>query len=256
MDNCWDYNGGESETRMGKALRDGYRDRVFLMTKLDGRTREACTAQLEQSLKRLQTDYVDLAQIHEVIRMEDPERVFRAGGAVEALLDAKKAGKLRFIGFTGHKDPAIHLEMLKTADAHNFTFDTVQMPINVMDAHFKSFERQVLPVALSKGMGVLGMKPMGSGIILKSGAVSALECLRYALTAQSSVMITGCDSIGVLEQAIHAVTTFQPMSQAEIDALLARTAAAAADGRYELFKTSQHFDGTAKNPKWLTSATI
>jgi predicted aldo/keto reductase-like oxidoreductase len=257
LDNCWDYNGGESERRMGKALRDGYRDKAFLMTKLDGRTAKSTSDQLEQSLKRLHTDVIDLVQIHEVIRKDDPERCFAKGGAVEALLAARKAGKLRFIGFTGHKDPAIHLHMLDIARQNNFHFDTVQMPINVLDAHYRSFEHEVLPVANRDGVAVLGMKPMGAGLILESRAASAEECLRYAMSVPGvSVTITGCDSEGVLEQALALAIAFQPMQESERRALLARTASAAQGGKWEQFKTTQQFDGTEQNKRWLTSARI
>jgi len=177
MDNCWDYHDGRSEVRMGKALKDGYRDKVFLMTKIDGRTKKAATEQLDLSLKRLQTDVIDLVQHHEVIRLEDPDRIFAEGGAQEALINAKKAGKIRFIGFTGHKDPLVHLRMLEVAAKRDFCFDTVQMPLNVMDAHFRSFEKQVLPVLVRNGIGVLGMKAMGDGLILKSKTVTPIECL-------------------------------------------------------------------------------
>jgi predicted aldo/keto reductase-like oxidoreductase len=256
LDNCWDYNEGKSEERMGKALRDGYRQRAFLMTKLDGRTRDSAAQQLEQSLARLQTDVIDLVQIHEVIRMADAERCFAAGGAMEALLAAKKAGKLRFIGFTGHKDPAIHLHMLRIGLAHGFTFDTVQMPINVMDAHFRSFQKDVVPVCLEHKIGVLGMKSMGDGILLKSGAVSPRECLRYALSAPTSVVITGCESVEILQQAIDVGTHFTPLTASEKAALLAKTAPLAKEGKFELFKTSAQFDGTAQNPKWLERAEL
>lgn len=256
FDNCWDYNEGKSEERMGKALRDGYRQRVFLMTKLDGRTAKAATAQLEQSLKRLQTDVIDLVQVHEVIRMNDPERSFAPDGIIGALQAAKKAGKLRFIGFTGHKDPAIHLHMLDTAKHAGFEFDTVQMPLNVMDAHFKSFEASVLPVLQQRGIGVLGMKSMGSGDILKSGVVTAEECLRYSLSLPTSVVITGIDSRQVLEQALKLGRDFVPLSTSERASLLARTKDAAAKGEHELFKTASKYDGTAKHPKWLEGAEI
>ena len=256
MDNCWDYNEGKSEERMGKALKDGYREKAFLMTKLDGRTKKAAAEQLEQSLKRLGTDHIDLVQVHEVIRMTDPGRTFEAGGCMEALLEAKKAGKLRFIGFTGHKDPEIHLAMLKAADDHNFKFDTVQMPLNVMDAHYKSFEKKVLPVLVQKNIGVLGMKAMGSGIILKSGAVQAMECLHYAMNLPTSVVITGCDTMGILDQAIQAALTFKPLPPAEVTALLERTKSFAEKGEFEKFKTSEMFDGTTTNPKWLETAKI
>jgi aryl-alcohol dehydrogenase-like predicted oxidoreductase len=256
MDNSWDYNGGKSEERMGKALRDGYRQKVFLMTKVDGRTKDSATAQLDQSLERLQTDVIDLVQIHEVIRDSDPAACFAPGGCVEALVAAKKAGKLRYIGFTGHKDPHIHLAMLQAADDHHFAFDTLLMPLNVMDAHFRSFEKLVLPVALSKGMGVLSMKPIGGGFILDSKTVSAVECLQYALNLPTSVVITGCDSMGVLEQAIHTVVHFQPMTNEQVADLLGRTREAAMTGQYEKFKTSEHFDTTAKHPEYLRSASM
>ena len=161
LDNCWDYNGGQSEIRMGKALLDGYRKKAFLMTKIDGQTKQAATQQLEESLRRLQTDHIDLLQFHEVIRETDPARILGPGGGMEAVLEAKKQGKVRYIGFTGHKSPDIHLKMLETAFAHQFTFDAVQMPLNVMDAHYNSFEKKVLPVLVKHGIGVLGMKPMG-----------------------------------------------------------------------------------------------
>jgi predicted aldo/keto reductase-like oxidoreductase len=256
LDNCWDYHDGQSEERMGKALTDGYRGRAFLMTKLDGRTKQAAAEQLDQSLRRLGTDTIDLVQIHEVIRPTDPARCFAPGGCIEALLDAKKAGKLRFIGFTGHKDPDIHLAMLKAADEHGFAFDTVQMPLNVMDAHYRSFEKMVLPVLVQKGIGVLGMKCMGSGIILESKTVSAVDCLHYAMNLPTSVVITGCDSMGVLEQAISAALSFERMQPAQVTALLDKTRGAARDGRFERFKTSTQFDGTHKHPEWLEKASI
>jgi predicted aldo/keto reductase-like oxidoreductase len=253
MDNSWDYNDGDgaSETRMGKALRDGYRDKVFLMTKVDGRTKKEAAKQLDESLRRLQTDHLDLLQLHEVIRMEDPDRAFADGGAIEALKEAKQAGKCRYLGFTGHKDPAIHLRMLETAAKHDFHFDTVQMPLNVMDAHFRSFEHQVLPKLIEQGIGVLGMKSMGSGVILKSKVVKPVECLRYALTLPTSVVITGIDSMEILDQAIEAAKTFKPMTQEEVASLLARTAEVAREGKFELFKTTMEFDSTAQHPQWL-----
>jgi aryl-alcohol dehydrogenase-like predicted oxidoreductase len=251
MDNSWDYNDGRSEIVMGKALRDGYRQKVFLMTKLDGRTKEAAARQIEESLKRLQTDRIDLLQIHEVIRMEDPDRCFADNGAIHALLDARKAGKIRFIGFTGHKDPAVHLRMLEIAAQNGFRFDTVQMPLNVLDAHFRSFEKQVLPVLVREQIGVLGMKSMGDGIILKSKAATPVQCLHYAMNLPTSTVITGIDSMEVLDQALKAVSTFNPMNAEVVRKLLASTAEAARKGRYELFKTSDEFDGTARNPQWL-----
>jgi predicted aldo/keto reductase-like oxidoreductase len=251
MDNSWDYNNGESEIRMGKALRDGYRQKVFLMTKLDGRTKEAAAKQIDESLQRLRTDHVDLIQHHEVIRFEDPDRIFAEGGAHEAVLEAKKSGKTRYIGFTGHKDPHIHLYMLEVAARHGFHFDTAQMPLNVMDAHFRSFQHLVLPELVKQDIGVLGMKSMGDRIILKSGAVTPIECLHYAMNLPTSVVITGIDNMQILDQAIEAAKSFTPMSAAEVKSLLAKTKQAAADGQFELFKTSQHFDSTAEHPEWL-----
>ena len=256
LDNCWDYNEGRSEQWMGQALRDGYRAKVYLMTKLDGRTKEAAALQLEQSLQRLQTDVIDLVQVHEVIRPEDPARVFAPGGAMEALIAARRAGKIRHIGFTGHKDPDIHLATLRTAFDHGFTFDTVQMPLNVMDVHYKSFAKNVLPVLQQHNIGVLGMKPLGSGILLESKTASATECLHYAMNLPTSVVITGCESVGVLDQALHAAMTFRPLGAEQVNTLLARTAAAGAEGHYEKFKTSRQFDGTAQHPKWLEGAVL
>jgi len=251
MDNCWDYNDGISEVRMGQALRNGYREKVFLMSKMDGRTAEEYNKQLEQSLGRLRTDMIDLVQFHEVIRMEDPDRIFASGGAIEAAVAARKAGKIRYIGFTGHKDPVVHLRMLETAQKHGFHFDTVQMPINVMDAHFRSFTHQVMPVAIQQGIGVLAMKTFGDHFILSSNTVKPIEALHYGLTQPVSVVITGIDSMTILDQALEAARTFKPLSQAEVKSLLDRTQMAASDGKFELFKTTPHFDGTAANPKWL-----
>lgn len=251
IDNCWDYNGGLSEVRVGQALRNGYRQKVFLMTKMDGRTATEYNKQLEQSLGRLQTDMIDLVQFHEVIRMEDPDRIFADDGAIHAAIAARKAGKIRYIGFTGHKDPAVHLRMLEVAQQYGFHFDTVQMPINVMDAHFRSFTHQVMPVALKQGIGVLAMKTFGDAFILKSKTVEPIEALHYGLTLPISVLITGIDSMPILDQAFEAVRTFKPLTDAQVNSLLARTREAAATGKFELFKTTQHFDGTAANPKWL-----
>jgi predicted aldo/keto reductase-like oxidoreductase len=251
LDNCWDYNAGASEVRMGKALRDGFRDKAFLMTKIDGRDSETAARQIDESLRRLQTDRVDLMQFHEVIRMTDAEHVFETGGALEAVRAAQRAGKVRYVGFTGHKSPAIHLKMLDTARAHGFRFDAVQMPLNVMDAHYDSFDRQVLPVLVEQEIGVLGMKPLGDPFVLVSGTVTAVECLHYAMSLPTSVVITGCDSLPVLEQALQAARSFRPLSEAARAALLERTAHAARDGKYELYKTTHHFDGTFQNPQWL-----
>ena len=250
LDNCWDYNGGESEVRMGKALRDGYRQKAFLMTKIDGRNKAAATAQLNESLRRLQTDRIDLLQFHEVIRDSDPDRLF-AEGAMEVVQEAQKAGKVRFIGFTGHKSPDIHLKMLATASRQGFRFDAVQMPLNVMDAHFNSFEKKVLPILTREGVGVLGMKSMGDKVILRSKTATAIECLQYAMNLPTSVVITGCDSVAILQQALNAARSFQPMDSSQVAALLAKTAKAAEAGQFELYKTTHQFDGTVQNPQWL-----
>src|SRR5260370_27296384 len=179
LDNCWDYNDGQSEVRMGKALRDGYRGRAFLMTKIDGRDKKTAAHQIEESLRRLETDHIDLLQFHEIIRTTDPDRIFAAGGAMEAALRAQKTGKIRYIGFTGHKSPDIHLKMLQTAAEHHFRFYSVQMPLNGMDAHYNSFEMKVLPVLVRNDIGVLGMKPMGDHILLESKTATPIECLHH-----------------------------------------------------------------------------
>jgi predicted aldo/keto reductase-like oxidoreductase len=251
MDNSWDYHEGGSEERLGKALKDGYRARAFVMTKVDGRTQQAAAKQIDESLKRLRVEYIDLLQHHEIIRFDDADRIFCDGGAHEAFLAAKEAGKIRYIGFTGHKDPHIHLYMLDVAKRNHFKFDTVQMPINPFDAHFRSFGMNVVPVALEKGAGILGMKSMGSGVILRSGVVTAEECLRYALTLPTSVVITGIDSMEILDQACRVAGEFQPLSDAEMSQILAKTREAARHGHYELFKTTAHFDSTAQKPEWL-----
>ena len=251
MDNCWDYNEGESERRMGKALRDGYRDKVFLMTKIDGRTKKEAARQLDESLDRLGVDHIDLVQHHEILRYEDPHRIFDDEGANAALVEARQSGKLRYIGFTGHKDPHIHLYMREVAASHGFKFDTVQMPLNVMDAHYRSFAKLVVPRLVEQKIGVLGMKSMANGILLKSNTATPIECLHYALSLPTSVVITGIDSLEILDQAFEAVRTFHPMSEQEIEALLAKTAQAASHGKFEPFKTTSLFDGTAQNPAWL-----
>lgn len=251
LDNSWDYHGGASEARVGKALADGYRAKAFVMTKFDSRSRDGAARQIDESLRRLQVDTIDLLQLHEVIRFDDPDRAFAPRGAIEALLEAQRSGKVRYIGFTGHKDPAIHLKMLEVAAAHGVAFDAVQLPLNVMDAHYRSFEREVLPVLLGQGIGVLGMKALGGGHILESGAVTAAECLHYAMNLPVSVVITGCDSMAILRQALHAARTFQPLSPNEVRDLLARTAPVVADGRYEPYKTGTGYDSTSRHPEWL-----
>jgi predicted aldo/keto reductase-like oxidoreductase len=251
FDNCWDYNAGNSEKRMGSALQGGYRNKVFLMSKIDGRDAKTAEQQINESLQRLKTDHVDLMQIHENIRINDADRVFARGGAIEALVAAQKAGKIRFIGFTGHKDPKIHLHMLHVARQHKFHFATVQMPLNVMDAHFESFAHQVVPVAVREGIAILGMKPMGDPFILETKTVTPVECLHYAMNLPTSVVITGIDSDDVLKQDLQAVRDFKPLSQKQVAAILAKTAPVAKNGESEKYKTSGHFDGTHNNPQWL-----
>ncbi len=251
LDNCWDYHDGLSELRMGKALQDGYRKKAFLMTKIDGRTKIAAAKQIDQCLLRLRVEMIDLVQHHEMIRMEDADRVFGEDGAQEAVEAARKAGKIRFVGFTGHKDPQVHLRTLEVAKEHGFRFDTVQMPLNVLDAHFRSFARKVLPELVEQQIGVLGMKSMADGSIFESKAVTAAECLNYALTLPTSVVITGMETLERLDQALKVIEDFKPLSVEEVNAILEKTAKVAAKGEYERFKTGVKFDGTAKHPEWM-----
>jgi aryl-alcohol dehydrogenase-like predicted oxidoreductase len=251
LDNCWDYNEGRSEIRMGKALRDGYREKAFVMTKIDGRSKKEATKQLDESLERLQVECIDLVQHHEILRFEDPHRIFDDEGAHAALVEARQAGKLRYIGFTGHKDPRVHLYMLEVAEQNGFKFDAVQMPLNLMDAHYRSFSKEVVPELVKLNIGILGMKSMANGILLKSNTVTPIECLHYALNLPTSVVITGIDSMEILDQAFDAVSTFHPLSQEELEVLLQKTATAAVTGRFEPFKTTSIFDGTATHPEWL-----
>jgi aryl-alcohol dehydrogenase-like predicted oxidoreductase len=251
LDNCWDYNDGASEVRMGKALSDGYREKAFVMTKIDGRSKKEATKQLEESLHRLRVECIDLVQHHEILRYEDPHRIFAEEGAHAALVEARDAGKIRYIGFTGHKDPRVHLHMLEVADTYGFRFDTVQMPLNLMDAHYRSFAKVVVPALVSRHIGVLGMKSMANGILLKSNTATPIECLHYALNLPTSVVITGIDSMKILDQAFAAIQTFHPLTDEELNGLLAKTASAATTGRFEPFKTTSIFDGTAHNPQWL-----
>jgi predicted aldo/keto reductase-like oxidoreductase len=230
---------------------DGYRQKAFLMTKIDGQTKQAATEQLDESLRRLETDHIDLLQFHEVIRDSYPARIFGERGGMEAVLSARKQGKIRYIGFSGHKSPDIHLKMLQTAFAHQFTFDAVQMPLNVMDAHYDSFEKKVLPVLVKHDVGVIGMKPMGDSVILRSKTASAIECLHYAMNLPTSVVITGCESPAILQQALEAARSFKAMGKDEVAQLLARTASAAGKGEFELYKTTHNFDGTYQHPQWL-----
>lgn len=257
LDNSWDYNGGQSELRMGTALsQGGYRDKAFLMTKIDGRTKISAQQQLDESLQRLKVDHIDLVQFHEILRFDDPDRIFAKDGALEALMAAKQAGKARYIGFTGHKDPRVHLYMLATAERHGFHFDTVQMPLNVMDAHFRSFGHLVLPELVRQQIGVLGMKTFGDGVILKSGvALSPVDMLHFSLNMPTSVVITGIDNEKVLDQAFQAARSFRPMSAEQVAAIADRTRKFAMEGKYELFKTSSYFDTTARHPDFLGGLT-
>ncbi|MDB5310911.1 MAG: Ferredoxin [Gemmataceae bacterium] len=241
LDNAWEYNGGRSEEWMGAAIK-GRRDKVFLMTKVctHGRDKTVAMRQLEESLKRLGTDHLDLWQIHEVIYENDPDLHFAKGGVVEALDEAKKAGKVRFVGFTGHKHPAVHLKML----AHDYPFDAVQMPLNCFDSTYRSFEKQVLPEVTRRGMAALGMKSLGGDAQpVLHGAVTAEEAIRYAMSLPVAVTITGVDSLEVLRQNLAVARDFKPMAPGEMDALRKRCAAVAADGRLELYKSTKMYDG-------------
>jgi aryl-alcohol dehydrogenase-like predicted oxidoreductase len=241
MDNAWDYNEGVSETRMGRALA-GRRDRVFLMTKVctHGRNARVAMRQLEQSLKRLRTDYLDLWQIHEVVYHNEPALHFARGGVVEALDRAKQQGKVRFVGFTGHKDPVIHLAML----AHDFPWDSCQLPLNCFDASFHSFEHRVLPELNRRGIAPIGMKSFGGdGRALKAGVVSPNDALRYAMSLPVATVISGIDSLQVLRQNLAIARAFTPMSDRQRAALARRVTAPAADGRFELYKVSATFEG-------------
>ncbi len=241
MDNAWEYHEGRSEELMGEAL-VGRRDKVFLMTKLcsHGRDRRFSMAMLEESLRRLRTDHLDLWQIHEVVYENDPERHFRPGGATEALLEAKQQGKVRFIGFTGHKAPHIHKKML----AHDFPFDAVQMPLSGFDANFRSFEREILPIVTKRGMAAIGMKSLnGTGDAVKKGVITAEEAIRYAMSLPVTVTVSGIDSLEILRTNVAIARAFTPMSLEEKNAHRAKCAAYAGDGRFEMYKTSIRFDG-------------
>jgi aryl-alcohol dehydrogenase-like predicted oxidoreductase len=252
LDNSWDYNQGQSEIRMGQALGEGYRDRVFLMTKLDGRDRASAQRQLDESLRRLRTDHVDLLQFHEVIWPGDPGRIFAPGGAMETFLAARRAGKTRFLGFTGHKSPEIHLEMLRAWEAHGSLPDAVQMPLNVLDAGYDSFQARVLPELVRRNIGVLGMKPLGDGFVLKSKVVRPQEGLRYAMSVPGvSVTITGIDSMEILDQAFRVARGFEPLDEHARRALESQSARVAASGQFEAYKTSHTFDSTYYHPEWM-----
>lgn len=243
LDNSDDYHKGDSEVRMGKAIK-GKRDKVFLMTKGHPRDKKGALKNLEESLQRLQTDHLDLWQFHEIVYETDPDWIFSPNGAIEAAYVAKKQGKVRYIGFTGHKHPAIHLKMLSKP----YEWDTVQMPINVLDHHFRSFEQQVLPVLVERNIGIIGMKPLAFGNALKTKAVSAIECLHYAMNQPVSTVCAGCDSMEILEQAVRAATTFKPLSAAEVASIRERTKPFALTGEYEPFKTTADFDDARVAP--------
>lgn len=241
MDNAWEYHEGRSEELMGRAL-EGRRHQVFLMSKVctHGRDRRTAMRQLEQSLRRLKTDHLDLWQIHEVIYENDPDFHFAAGGVLEAFEEARAQGKVRFVGFTGHKDPSIHLKML----ARGFPFDTCQMPLNCFDATFRSFEQQVLPELHRRGIAPLGMKSMGGeGDAVRRRVVTPTEALRYAMSLPVAATVSGVDSLKVLRQNLRITQGFKPMTGDEMQALRTRCAPDAADGRFELYKTSKKFDG-------------
>ena len=241
MDNAWEYNEGKSEEYMGKALAAGRRDKAFLMTKVctHGRDKQTAMKQLEDSLRRLQTDHVDLWQVHECVYDNDPERHFAPGGVIEAITEAKRVGKVRFVGFTGHKDPSIHLAML----ARNYPFDTCQLPVNPFDAAFRSFEQRVLPELQKRGIAAIGMKSLGGGgEALKANAITVTEALRYAMSLPIATLVSGMPTLGILQQNINIARGFQPMTAAEMQALRTRCAPLAADGRFELYKTSKKYD--------------
>jgi predicted aldo/keto reductase-like oxidoreductase len=254
MDNCWDYGNplGRCEERMGEGLKDGYRKKVFLMTKLDGRTREAANKQLEESLKRLQTDVIDLIQFHEVNRANDPEKIFAKDGAMEAMQAAKKAGKIRYIGFTGHKDPEFHMNMIEVARKNNVVFDTVQMPLNLLDAHYHSFARGIVPRLVKDGSGVLAMKTLAAGQIPRANlGITSEDCLHYAMNLPTSTVIVGMDSLTRLDEALAAVKSFKPLDKGQLAALLDKTKVVASTGRLETFKTGVNFDGLGRHPEWM-----
>ena len=250
LDNSTHYHGGKSETVMGKALQDGYRSRAFVMTKIDGRDRKSAAEQIDNSLRRLDVDHIDLLQMHEIIRPEDPRWSFDKGG-MAAMLEAKKAGKVRFLGFTGHKSPDIHLSMLEACKERDYPLDTVQLPLNVMDAHFHSFADLVLPKLVEREIAPIAMKTVGAGAILKSDTVSVAECHRYAWNLPVATAVLGFDNMQQLDEAIETAKSFKPLSEKQVADLLTKTRQAAAAGEYEQYKISHEFDGTHKNPQWL-----
>jgi len=249
LDNCWDYNGGASEERMGKALRDGYRQRAFVMTKIDGRTKKSARSKSKNRCGDCRPTASICCNFTRSFGWRNPDRVFAAGGGMEAAVEAQKAGKIRYIGFTGHKSPDIHLKMLETADAHKFHFDSVQMPLNVMDAHYNSFGKKVCRSS-EEGDRRVGNEADGAGIILRSKTVEPVECLHYAMSLPTSVVITGCDSVTLVEQAVSRRKVLA-LSETQVATLLAKTKAAAQNGEFEGYKMTTDFDGTTHNPQWL-----
>lgn len=253
MDNCWDYRNGVCEEQMGLGLQDGYRKKVFLATKFDGRTKEGATRHMEDSLRRLKTDVIDLMMIHEVIHPNDGERVFAKGGCYEAMLEFKKAGKIRYLGFTGHKSPELFIAFMDAAKKQGVTFDAAMCPVNLLDPHFRSFVRGVVPRFVKEGTAVLGMKPMAAAALprLNLPGVTATHCLHYSFTMPVTAAVTGIENDERLTQALNAVKTFKPYEPKELAELLAKTREPALAGTSERFKTTTSFDGTVRNPAWL-----
>ena len=257
LDTSWDFDEGRSEERMGAALgRGGYRRRVFLATKFDGRDARTATAQLEQSLRRLETDHVDLWQFHENIRPDDAERAFAPGGAIEAMVAARAAGKVRFLGFTGHKDPRYHVHMFEVAARNGFVFDTVQMPLNIADPHFASFERNVIGVAQQTDTGIIAMKTYGDRQILETRVATPLQMLHYSMNLPVASVVIGIDSVAVLDEIVTAAVSFRPLSEAQVAAMLARSAPLSVGGALERYKISNEFDATMLHPEWLGPAAL
>jgi aryl-alcohol dehydrogenase-like predicted oxidoreductase len=251
LDNSWDYHEGESELRMGRALRDGYRERAFVMTKLDSRTADGTLRQFEESMSRLELTSVDLLQLHEVIREDDVDKAFAPGGAIETYLELKEQGAARFIGFTGHKDPEIHVKMLLAALDRGIVFDAVQMPVSPFDANFRSFSQRVIPICREHDIAVIGMKSLGSGRFVDATSVSAPELLRWSLSQPITTLVTGCETLDDVKQAAEVGTDFVPVSTEEQRSIAEQVAEVAADGRLEEYKTDTTHDATSDNPHWL-----
>jgi aryl-alcohol dehydrogenase-like predicted oxidoreductase len=252
LDNSWDYDEGRSEVRMGAAIgHGGYRRRVFLSTKFDGRDRQTAAKQLDESLRRLQTDHVDLWQFHENIRLDDADRAFAPGGAIEAMVAAREAGKVRFLGFTGHKDPEYHAHMFEVAAKNGFVFDTVQMPLNIMDPHFRSFERGVIPLAQQTDTGIIAMKTFGDRAILDTRIATPLQMLHYSMSLPVASVVNGVNSVYTLDEAVTAAVSFRPLSDAQVASLLARSAAQSAGGALERYKIGDDYDATTQHPEWM-----